>query len=177
MKPHETQIQQLLQQGDKKAMALIYDHFGAAVYGVVLRICQNDEAVARDALQEGLVNVWKNAKSYDSGKGTLFTWIMNICRNKALDKYRQQKRKQEIQTNSANVNIHEARVKTATNVDTIGLREEVDKLPKEQRELIELAYFQGYAQSEISEHLDLPLGTVKTRVRNALLNLRKVYKE
>lgn len=173
----EKEIVELLAQSDQKAIELIYDTYGAALYGVVLKICQQDEAIAQDALQEGLVNVWKNASKYDSSKGRLFIWILNICRNKALDRYRQMKRNSEIQTNTDNVSAFEKNAKTALNTDVIGLKEEVDKLPEEQRVLVELAYLQGFTQSQIAEKLNIPLGAIKTRVRTAIMALRKVYVE
>ncbi len=177
IQPQEKEIIELLSRSDKKAIGLIYDHYGAALYGVVLKICMQDEALAQDVIQEGLVNVWKNANRYDSSKGRLFTWVLNICRNKALDRYRQLKRKNEIQTNTDNVNAYEGHAQTVFNTDTIGLQQEVEKLPEEQRVLIEMAYFQGYTQSQLSEKLDIPLGTIKTRIRNAIVALRKVYQE
>ena len=173
----EEEIVELLARSDQRAIALIYDKYGAALYGVVFKICQQDEAIAQDALQEGLVNVWKNASNYDSSKGRLFTWILNICRNKALDRYRQMKRKSEIQTNTDNVSAFEKNAKTALNTDVIGLKQEVNKLPEEQRILVELAYLQGFTQSQIAEKLNIPLGTIKTRVRTAIMALRKVYVE
>lgn len=142
-----------------------------------MRIVQYDEALAADVFQEAMMNIWKNAEAYSREKGRLFTWMANICRNKAIDKLRQLNRSREIQTSESNVTQFEERQVVHNNIDVIGLRKEVEKLPKEQRELIELNYFGGFTHAEIAERTEVPLGTVKTRIRNGLKQLRTVYKQ
>lgn len=171
----EQQIVSGLQQGRDEAVGLLYDHYGRALYAVALKVLNGDEELAQDVLQEALVNVWKYGKGYDNSKGSLFTWAMNITRNKAIDKLRSKNRKPEIQGEETFVYLAEERGVESVLVDGLDVREQVSKLPQEQRVLIEMAYFQGYTQDELSKNLNIPLGTVKTRMRTAMRDLRKLF--
>ncbi len=156
-------------------MSLIYEHYGAALLGVVSKIVRKEDA-AHDVFQDGLVIVWKYSQRYDSSKGRLFTWMVNILRNKALDYLRSQNRKPEIQMDQSDVVKMDKGV-VEQNVQTIGLREQVERLDEDKRILIEMSYFMGYSQGDISKELDISLGTVKTRMRAALKELREVFVE
>jgi RNA polymerase sigma-70 factor (ECF subfamily) len=168
----ESELVRLLKQKDKGAFGDLYDRYSGALYGVVLRILNRDEENAQDALQDAFVKIWKSFDSYDVSRGSLFTWMLNIARNTAIDKVRSLGRHQ-IQSLNPNVLEMEGNVQT-TKIDQIGLKEVIEKLKPEYRMLIELAYFGGYTQEEIAEKLSMPLGTVKTRVRSALQELRKI---
>ena len=170
----DEQIINLLQAKDKRALHLIYEHYAAVLINVILRVVC-DKPMAEDVFQEALLKTWKNGHTYDAEKGGLFTWLTRVCRNAAIDKTRSKDFKQT------------ERSKTAIDLVSItglGNREEevehlymhqlVDQLPVIQRKLIDLAYFQGYTQKEIAEKLDMPLGTVKTRIRLALKHLRSI---
>ncbi|MBI1307309.1 MAG: sigma-70 family RNA polymerase sigma factor [Bacteroidetes bacterium] len=150
----------------------IYTHYGKALLGVAMSLV-NDEDRALDVLQESLVNIWKNGSSYDSSKGRLYTWMLNIVRNKAIDSIRSSDRREKIQTPVEDVSVHESGYEF--NTDTIGLHSQLAKLDPEKRKLIELSYIQGYSHSEIAEQLALPLGTVKTRIRSAILELKQIF--
>ncbi len=163
-----------LRAGDQSVIGELYDAYSSALYGVVCTILRDDQE-ANDVLQDAFVNIWKYGKNFDSAKGSLFTWMLNIARNKAIDKIRKKKRSGEIQNIGDNVYILENGNVTENNTDIIGLRSTVDKLDDEKKKLIDLAYFSGYTQQEMADELDLPLGTVKTRVRAALQDLRKLF--
>jgi RNA polymerase sigma-70 factor (ECF subfamily) len=172
LKISESELVRLIKQRDKSAFSELYDNYSAALYGVILRILNNDEETAQDILQDSFVKIWKSFDSYDSSKGTLFTWILNIARNTSIDKLRSTNR-QPIQSLEQDVHIEGAHYNQ--NVDRIGLKEIVSKLKPEHRTIIDMAYFDGFTQEEISDKLKLPLGTVKTRARTALIELRKIF--
>ncbi|MES2798963.1 MAG: RNA polymerase sigma factor [Bacteroidota bacterium] len=168
-------IVQKVKQGDENAFEVLYDNYSSALFGVCLKIV-NDQAVAEDVLQDAYLKIWSNIQSYDSSKGSIFTWMLNIARNSAIDKYRQQKKRNgsAIQ-NSANDVSNLLSNSEENNINTIGLNELIQKLPVEQQEIIEYLYFRGYTQQELADELNIPLGTVKTRSRAALKILRDLF--
>ena len=165
-----------LKQRDDRAFGYLYDHYSGALYSIVLQIVHSRE-LASDILQEVFVNIWRRIESYDPSRGRLFTWMLNIARNASIDNVRSKgfQNTQKNQPIPENVNKLGSTV-TQTNVDSIGIRKTLEKLRPEHRVLIELAYFKGYTHEEIAEIEDIPLGTVKTRIRNALLQLRQFLK-
>lgn len=173
----EKQLIQWLQQKDKKAIEALYDQYSAALYGMLLRMTQ-DEMLAQDILQEVFVKVWKNGDQYDSEKGKLFTWLINIARNTAINTLQSKAHRNSQKNQSLQNLVDHSKNPTLiqqTNVNKIGLTGLVNQLEEKYRVIIELIYFQGYTQKEIEEHLDIPLGTVKSRLRIALRELRKVF--
>ncbi|MEL6650672.1 MAG: sigma-70 family RNA polymerase sigma factor [Bacteroidota bacterium] len=169
----DQRIISLLSQRDQQAIRLIYEQYARTLLGVLLRIL-GDQALAEDCLQEALVKVWKNADRYDPKKGRLFTWLLNICRNTAIDKRRSAafKQQQSIQQNESLVSMVDRQKAYSFNPDQIGLRDWVHKLSPEQIEVIDIVYFRGFSHREAAKQLDLPLGTLKTRIRAALQQLR-----
>ena len=173
---NKEEIEQLvtrLKSGDQVAFAEVYDRYSAALNGIVSRII-TDEDAAQDVLQDTFVKIWKNIQQYDSSKGSFFTWMLNIARNTSIDALRKLKKeaKSEIQTLETVVS---SSTTVQQNVSAIGLRQLVDRLPVEQQTMIEYLYFKGYTQQEVADELDLPLGTVKTRSRAAMAELRKWF--
>ncbi len=160
---------------DEKAYAYLYDNYSAALYGIIFKVV-NDEEDAADVLQEAFISIWKGIESYDSAKGgSLFTWMLNVARNKAIDRYRQKSRVAENQTDYKVVHIGNEHFKsTTTNTDKIGLNTLIDKLKPDLKEMIELHYFKGYTHQEITDRMQLPLGTVKTRIRSAMKDLKQI---
>lgn len=173
----ETELVARLQRNDRAAYEHLYDNYSAALYGIINRII-SDEEVAGDVLQEAFVKIWNNIKGYDASKGKLFTWMLNICRNLAIDKTRSKDyhNSQKNQSTEKSVSQLEQIHTEAIKPDQIGLREVVGRLDPQERLLIDLMYFQGYTQAEIAEECNMPLGTVKTRLRSATMNLRKLFK-
>ena len=173
----EKQLIQWLQQKNKRAIEALYDQYSAALYGMLLRMTQ-DEMLAQDILQEVFVKVWKNGDRYDSQKGKLFTWLINIARNTAINTLQSKAHRNSQKNQSLQNLVDHSKNSTLiqqTNVNKIGLTGLVNQLEEKYRVIIELIYFQGYTQKEIEEHLDIPLGTVKSRLRIALRELRKVF--
>lgn len=162
-----------LQQGDEKALSLIYDKYSDSLYGIILKIVRNDD-LAQDILQECFVNIWRKAQSYSSDKGTFFTWMLNICRNKSIDELRKINRVNlgKNQLEDYNVGMKNG---LDTSIDTIGLTDMLKKLPEEQQLIIDFLYFKGYTQQEVSDELGIPLGTVKTRARTAVKELQNYF--
>jgi RNA polymerase sigma factor (sigma-70 family) len=168
-------IIQLLQQQDKVAISWLYDKYSPALYGIVLKIVRSEE-IAQDVVQESFVKAWRNGPTYDSKKGTLFTWLLNITRNLAIDKTRSAsfRNNQKIQTLDQTV-FNNRRLSAEQQTDHIGLNDLVHQLEDKYKEVINLAFLQGYTHQETAEKLELPLGTVKSRIRIALRELRKGF--
>jgi RNA polymerase sigma-70 factor (ECF subfamily) len=167
----------LLRNRDNKAYAYLYDNYASALYSIILQIV-NDAELANDVLQEVFVNIWRRIEQYDITRGRLFTWMMNIARNASIDTlrskgYQNSRKNQSIQENVDAIPVADI---IQPGIDTIGLRKVLENLKADQRILIELAYFKGYTHEEIAELENIPLGTVKTRIRNALIQLRELLK-
>ncbi len=161
-----------LKKRSQDAFSYLYDNYSGALYTVVLNIV-NDNELANDVLQEVFIKIWKQVESYDALKGRLFTWMVNISRNAAIDVLRSKGYNNTKKNNELTENQFEFAGIQQTKTDTIGLRKIVHQLKEEYKVLIELSYFQGYTQDEISKMLNVPLGTVKTRMRTALTQLRQ----
>ncbi|MDX2286789.1 MAG: sigma-70 family RNA polymerase sigma factor [Bacteroidia bacterium] len=172
----EEQIIALLKKQDQGAIPLIYKHYGRALMGVAEQIVK-DREMARDVLQDSLVKVWKYAAQYDPAKGRLFTWLLNICRNTAIDRTRTKTfrfERSNIQTIENVVSEPTSAASYTPGVEHIGLAELVGKLDERQRVALETVYFGGRTHEEAAEELGVPLGTLKTRIRAALMELRKL---
>jgi RNA polymerase sigma factor (sigma-70 family) len=169
----------LLQKKDQRAFNYLYDHYAGALYGIVIRIVSFKE-YADEVIQDVFVKIWKYIDSFDAARGKLYTWIINIARNSAID-YVKSKSVQNEQKNQSLPDIVDVKERhnfsISTHVDHIGFKNVLNELRAEWRELIEMAYYEGYTQQEIAEKLNIPLGTIKTRTRGALLELKKILKE
>jgi len=173
----EKELVALLKSKDQEGYNVLYDNYSAALYGIISRVVPAEE-IAQDILQNVFVKIWKNIDSYDASKGRLFTWMLNIARNSAIDysrskQFKMENKIQEIENSVYEINRHTS---TSINTDIIGLREQVEKLKKEHSVLINMIYFGGYTQEETAKKLNMPLGTVKTRVRAAIIQLRQLLK-
>jgi len=170
----ESELVMMLKQRQQSAFNYLYDHYSSSLYSVIVSIVP-DRELANDLLQEVFVKIWRQIETYDNNKGRLFTWMLNIARNASIDAIRSKNYQHSLQNTELTDNVYSVG-STETNTDKIGLRKIVEKLKEEYRILIELSYFQGYTQEEISKMLELPLGTVKTRLRTALTQLKQVIK-
>ncbi|MCL6524672.1 MAG: sigma-70 family RNA polymerase sigma factor [Thermoflavifilum sp.] len=169
----------LLRKKDEEAFRYLYDHYAAALYGVVFKIV-NQEEMANDLLQEVFVKIWNRIDSYDPAKGKLFTWMLNIARNTAIDMLRSKAYRQQEKNRSMENNVHlqvSDRLTSTMRVEEMGLKNVLNQLGDEYRILIEKAYFRGYTQEEIAQELQIPLGTVKTKIRSALRKLRAILQD
>ncbi len=170
----EQDLVALLKAKDDQAFNYLYGNYSGALYHIVLQIIP-DTQTAGDVLQEAFVNIWKKIETYDPTKGRLFTWMLNVTRNLAIDMLRSK----NYQNSQKNRELPSAEQFGRTGavmqpgVDNLGLKKAVSQLKPEQRVLVDLAYFKGYTHEEIAKMEQIPLGTVKTRIRNALIQLRQ----
>lgn len=165
-----------LRNREKIAIEALYDMYSASLFGVISRII-TDEAIAEDVLQETFVKIWNSFTSYSTEKGRLFTWMINIARNLAIDKvrskdFRNHSKNQELENN---VTFIDEQKNTVYKPELLGLKDLVQTLKPEQKLILDLVYFKGYTHVEAADELDLPLGTVKTRLRMAIQQLRKSF--
>lgn len=165
-----------IQNKEKIGAEALYNMYSSSLYGVIFRIVQHGE-IAEDLLQDTFLKIWNSFPSYDSSKGKLFTWMVNIARNIAIDKTRSKDFRNSSKTEDIDniVLSVEDNYKSEMNPETLGLKELVEKLKPEQKTILDLVYFKGYTHIEVAEKLEIPLGTVKTRLRNAIITLRKVF--
>lgn len=162
-----------LQRQDQKVFSALYDAYGGALFGVVLRIVQSNE-LAEQVLQDTFMKIWRNGAAYDPAKGRLYTWMMNIARNTAIDATRLMDFQRRKSMESPEQLLHKPG-DLGVAVDHIGVRDTLNQLDEKYRLLIELVYFKGYTQEEVAEETGVPLGTVKTRLRVAMSELRKLF--
>lgn len=165
-----------LHSGEREVISVLYDKYHKALFGVCFQILK-DQGRAEDALQKSFIKIWKKGKNYDPGKGRLYTWLLNITRNTAIDIYRSESRNKTIRDEEFNVHLLEHIRSDEINTDAMDVNEKVESLDQKYRELIRLSYLGGYTQQEISKLLKMPLGTVKTRIRTAMQQLRKIYND
>lgn len=164
-----------LKRRDNQAFSTLYDNYAGALYSIIKQIVTDNAELASDVLQEVFINIYRKIDTYDQTKGRLFTWMLNIARNASIDMLRSKgyQNSQKNQELPDNVYKSTGNQSIQLNVDNIGLKKVLEKLKPEHRILVELAYFKGFTHEEIAEMMSIPLGTVKTRIRNALLQLRE----
>lgn len=160
---------------DTSAMSVLYDMYSPTLFGIVLQIVKIEET-AEDILQEAFIKIWNSFDKYDTSKGRLFTWMINICRNQAIDTIRSKQHRVGNMTQDITANERSSFSADEVKPEHIGVREMVDNLSPEQKMVIDLMYFKGLTQSEIAEEFNIPLGTVKTRARSAVKVLSRFFK-
>lgn len=167
----EQELVNLLQQRNEKAFSYLYDNYSGALLSIVNAIVA-DKETANDVLQNVFINIWRKIESYDASKGRLFTWMLNIARNAAIDEVRSKGYNNSLKNVPLPETNEIAGAVTGTNINDVGLKKILGNLKGELRVLVDMSYFQGFTHEEISKALNLPLGTVKTRIRSALTQLR-----
>ena len=174
----EQELVLALKERNNQAFGFLYDNYAGALYSIIKQIITDNNELASDVLQEVFINIWRKIESYDQTKGRLFTWMLNIARNASIDTLRSKSYQNSQKNQELPDNVYKAVANQTTqqNVDNIGLKKVLEKLKAEHRVLVELAYFKGFTHEEIAEMMAIPLGTVKTRIRNALLQLREYLK-
>jgi RNA polymerase sigma factor (sigma-70 family) len=172
----ETALTAALKHRESEAFEYLYNNYKGALFTVVLQIIPERE-IAEDVLQEAFVMAWKNIDKYDAAKGRLFTWLFNVTRNCAINTIRSKSFKTQQKNDSIDnyVTYVDEKENTVLNINQIGLRKQVHQLREDYKNVVELSYFNGYTHEEISKILTVPVGTVKTRLRNALIELRKQF--
>jgi RNA polymerase sigma-70 factor (ECF subfamily) len=157
-----------LTSGDTLALGEVYDRYAGLVNGLALRILR-DRAEAEDVVQEVFVQIWRQAGRFDPARGTPEAWICTMARTRALDRLRRRASRREEPSESAPGATEAPRTEQA-----LAVRKALDSLSPDQRRALELAYYEGLTQTEIAARLEEPLGTIKTRIRTAMIRLRDV---
>ncbi len=171
----EQELVGMLKQRTQAAFSYLYDNYAATLNGIITGIIQ-DQEVSGDVLQEVFVKIWRQVDNYDPVKGRLFTWMHNIARTTAIDTLRSRDWKNSKRNNSLTEEYALLPDKAPHPGEELGLRKMIHGLREEYKILVELSYFEGYTQEEIAGMLNIPLGTVKTRIRAAILQLRQQVK-
>ena len=163
----------LIYKKDDKAFTVVYDMYSRSLFSVIHVMIKNREE-AEDVLQEVFIKIWKNIDSYQEKKGRFYTWILNIARNTSIDKLRSKNFNKDKQNLSSDNFVHllDDSNSQTHKMDSIGLKEFVQKLKPKCIQIIDLLFFKGYTQQEASDELEIPLGTVKTQNRNCINDLR-----
>ncbi len=174
----EEQLIVLLKDRNENGFHYLYDHYSGALYGVILRIVQSKD-YTEEIIQDVFVKIWNSIHQYDSSKGRFYTWMINIARNTAIDYLKSKSFQNELKNQPLPDFVYNSAELSTTNnsSDFIGFSNVLESLETDKKELIDLAYYQGYTQNEISEKLKIPLGTVKTKMRNALMKLKDLLKD
>lgn len=170
----EKHIVALLAEKDDKAISLLYEHYGDTLYGVAYKVVK-DEDLAQDILQESFIKIWKKCDTYDATKAKLFTWLFRITRNTAIDKLRSINNKTDKEVQIDVSNVYKVGVESIK-PDILDMQENLEKIELKYQIVLEALFFQGMTQQEASEELDIPLGTIKSRLNIGLRELGKLYK-
>jgi RNA polymerase sigma factor (sigma-70 family) len=161
---------------DEQAFATLYRNYSNAFISIIKQIIHDDTELAKDILQDAMVKIWNNIAQYDATKGTLFTWMMNICRNVAIDRTRSKDFKNQSKNQSFDTSPESGANRTVQpKPELIGVKKMLEVLEPNHRDVVDVVYMLGYSHAEAAEILNIPVGTVKTRLRNAIIELRKRY--
>lgn len=163
----------LVQRGNESAMATLFDRYSKVVYSVALRVLR-DPAAAEDVLQEVFMQIWRNPASFIATRGSLGGWLAVVSRNRSIDGLRRKRPMEQVDDMALASNYNLADEAERNNMMEKA-RGVIVLLPVEQRKTVEMAFFDGLTHSEIAEMTGDPLGTVKTRIRSALMTLRKAF--
>jgi RNA polymerase sigma-70 factor (ECF subfamily) len=156
---------------DQAAMTVIFDRYGSMVYSVALRVLK-DQPAAEDVMQQIFFEVWESPRNFVAGRGSLAGWLAVVSRNRAVDVLRRRKPSDPVEEVelAADTNLAED---AERNIMMEKVRTHLDTLPRDQQDQVQLAFFEGLSHSEIAAQTGVPLGTVKTRIRSALISLRQ----
>lgn len=173
-KPDNLDLIRRLKDQDRAALRDAYEQYGGALLHLILKLV-SDRETAEEILQDTFVKIWNKAKQFDESKGRLFSWMAQIARNTAIDRLRSGNFKRWEKTETLEDNVNNAKEwSELLQIEDAGLKKQISTLDEKYRILIDYLYFKDYTQKEVSEALDIPLGTVKTRARMAILELRKI---
>ena len=175
-KNSEADLVAALVAGNPKALEKLYKSYSAALFGIISKTVKQEDA-AEDILQETFLKIWNSIGQYDPTRGRLFTWMARLAKNKAIDHLRSRGEINHLKNDdladfTVEVNqLHQIQY----NPEFIGLKQLLMALSPEQTKIIDLIYFQGYTQVEVSEMLNIPVGTIKTRIRTAIKTMRSFF--
>lgn len=164
----------MLKGKNQQALTLAYHNYSGAIYGIILRMLQSEE-IAQEVLQDVFLKAWDNIEQYDATKGKFFTWLSTIARRLAIDKTRSAEYKKTEKTKNIEHIVHsEDRWSETPQFKDAGLERVISTMDEKYRTLIDMAYFYGYTHQEIHEATNIPIGTIKTRLRAAVQELRRL---
>lgn len=169
--PADAELLQRISQRDESAMGLLFDRYARIVYSIALRVL-NDPSEAEDVMQEVLIQIWRGAPSFIVGRGSLGGWLAVVARNRAIDVLRKRHPSDPVDEVILPSQVDFAK-QTEQNTLMEKLRTIMQELPPEQQKSLQMAFFEGLTHSEIAKKTGDPLGTVKTRIRLALISMRK----
>lgn len=172
----DEELMQLVYDGDARAFEVVFDRHAGPAFSLAYRMCGR-RALAEEIVQEAFMSLWRSTARYDRTRGSLRSWVLRVVHNRAVDTFRRELSSARRDVSDDGIaDALPARERTEDEVerrsDALLVRTALDGLPPDQRQVIELAYFGGYSQSQIAEALGLPPGTVKGRMRLALRKLR-----
>lgn len=169
----QEQLLELIKKKDGKSFDYLYDMYAQSLFGVIHTIVKN-KAQAEDVLQDVMIKIWEKIDTYNSDKGRFYTWIVNIARNAAIDKYRSKAYKKQRENLSTDnfVDILEGSYNLGKLTNAIGIEAFVKKLKPKCIKIIDLLFYKGFTNKEAAEDLSIPLGTLKTRNRACINDLR-----
>ena len=162
-----------LRAGDEQAMSELYDRYGKVVYAVALRVLQ-DAAAAEDVLQDVFLQLWRNPDAFDASRGSLAAWLAVIARHRSIDGLRRRRPETNIEE-CVITSGPDLRDETERALVVEKVRGALAEMNPDQRSALELAFFQGFTHPEIAEKTGEPLGTIKTRIRSGLQQLRAKF--
>ena len=163
----------LVARGDAGAFDAVYDQVAASVFGIVRRVVR-DPAQSEEVTQEVLLEVWRNAAKFDPGRGSATAWVMTLAHRRAIDRVRsvQKESERERRTAAADIPFDEVAEAVESSLERERVRRCLGSLTELQRESVTLAYYGGYTYGQVASLLGVPAGTIKTRMRDALIRLR-----
>jgi len=170
----ESELVTLIKQNDKNVFEYLYHNYSAALSYVIGKLI-TDKQTAEDLLQESFINIWSNIHQYDAAKGKLYTWMRNVTTNKCLDFLRSSVHNMRKRVSGNEMNVSGEILKTEQKTDHIGISQIINNLNSDHQKVIRMAYYYGNTFEEISCQLNLPLGTVKSRMRRAIGIIRSDF--
>lgn len=173
---NETALVNALVAGNTHALEILYSSYSASLLGIISKIIKQDE-IAEDVLQETFLKIWKSIQTYDASKGRLFTWMARLAKNKAIDYLRSSEEMKSLKNDDLSeltVEINQL-YQIQYNPEFIGIKQLMNTLTPEQETILDMVYFQGYTQVEVAVALNIPIGTIKTRIRVAIKTLRTLF--
>jgi len=171
----DSNILVLLRDKNEKGLSDLYDKYSSSLFGIISRIIY-DSSAAEDILSHTMLKAWNKIDSYDESKSSLFTWLSTIARNTSIDRKRLKSYQNNEKTESIDTHVYNVEA-SSENFAGIDVAKLTSKLDEKYKVVLDLMYLQGYSHGDISKHLEIPLGTVKTRLRSAIIILRDELKQ
>ncbi|MGK7371368.1 MAG: sigma-70 family RNA polymerase sigma factor [Candidatus Halalkalibacterium sp. M3_1C_030] len=180
----EVELMKRIKAKDEEALGELYDLYNRLLYGMIISIVKKREE-AEDILQEVFIKIWEKASTFDEERGNVYSWLVTLTRNKAIDRIRskdyktQKKATQDVDAPEFTLEGEKLDpLETTIFSDRAELvKRALGKIPESQSDVLKIAYYRGLTQREISEQLDIPLGTVKTRMRQGMIKLKDILGE